>query len=193
MDTANGYEEHADRYVATRDRSTVGIDIVSDWCDNLATGTDIIDIGCGSGIPVTRTLIEAGHNVRAIDASPSMVNVFKSRFPDIPVHNELAEDSDYFGLTYDAAIAIGVIFLLTGDRQLRLINRVSKILRPHGQFLFTAPMETGSWIDVITGRESRSLGAETYTETLTSAGMTLLSTFEDEGRNHHYLAEKSAG
>jgi len=56
--------------------------------------------------------------------------------------------------------------------------------------LFTAPLETGTWADTTTGHECRSLGQERYESILNEAGFRVVATYEDEGRNNYYDAER---
>ena len=86
--------------------------------------------------------------------------------------------------------ASGLLLLLQGAAQLDLIGRVARILKPRGRFLFTAPLGAGSLNDAITNLESRSLGREAYEKALTGSGFRLVATYEDEGANNYYDAEK---
>jgi cyclopropane fatty-acyl-phospholipid synthase-like methyltransferase len=101
------------------------------------------------------------------------------------------QESDFFDRTYDGAIAIGLIFLLSESDQSTLISRVSKILVPGGRFLFTAPIEKGDWIDMNTGLECRSLGQASYEEYLRKAGFRVVATFTDKGANNYYDVERA--
>ncbi|WP_263597297.1 class I SAM-dependent methyltransferase [Pseudomonas fluorescens] len=40
----------------------------------------VLDLGCGSGEPVARYVIELGHNVTGVDASDSLVRLCRQRF-----------------------------------------------------------------------------------------------------------------
>ena len=42
----------------------------------------------------------------------------------------------------------------------------------------------------MTGRRSRSLGAQTYERLLREAGLTLVAQAHDEGENHYYFVER---
>lgn len=190
MSSASAYEAHAHEFLAARDRSVIGADIVGHWARLLPAGTDVIEIGCGGGYPVTRALVEADVNLWAIDASPTLLGQFRSRFPAIPTQCALALECDYFGRKFGAAVAIGLIFLLEESEQVALLHRVSEILLPNGRFLFTAPMETGTWRDITTGHECRSLGEKTYVEALQVAGFRLVGTHIDQGKNNHYEVQK---
>jgi cyclopropane fatty-acyl-phospholipid synthase-like methyltransferase len=193
MDSARAYELHARKFLEARDRSRVGAEIVAQWAGSLAPGTEVVEIACGGGYPVTRALVQSGLSVWAIDASPTLLRTFRSRFPDIPTRCSSVLDSDYFERKFGASIAIGLIFLLEDSEQTAMLLRVSEILLPGGRFLFTAPVDVGTWQDVTTGRECRSLGRHGYLKAMSEAGLRLVGTHVDEGENHYYEAEKVNG
>jgi cyclopropane fatty-acyl-phospholipid synthase-like methyltransferase len=190
MSVASAYEAHALEFLAVRDRSLMGADIVSHWARSLPAGAEVIEIACGGGYPVTRALVEAGVKLWAIDASPTLLEIFRSRFPHIPTQCSLALDSDYFGRKFGAAVSIGLLFLLEEPEQVALLQRVSEILLPGGQFLFTAPVQTATWRDLITGRECRSLGEARYVQILEHAGFRVIGTHVDQGENNHYQVQR---
>ena len=185
-DLSNGYEAITRDYLAAR--SATGRDLIASWAAALPAQSRVLDLGAGFGEPVTSELIKAGHTVSAIEAAPSMVAEFQRRFPDIRIACEGVEESDFFLETFDAVCAVGLIFLLPAREQQRLIERVSDILAPGGAFLFSAPLQTGRWEDVLTGRESVSLGEADYRATLSQVGFTRIDGRTDEGGSHYYLA-----
>jgi SAM-dependent methyltransferase len=119
-----------------------------------------------------------------------LVTEFKERFPAVPVQCAKVQDSDFFCRTYDAAVAVGLLFLLPEGDQLALIESVAKILVPGGRFLFTAPIETGSWRDMNTGIACQSPGRARYEACLNAAGFRVAATFVDKGENNYYDAER---
>jgi cyclopropane fatty-acyl-phospholipid synthase-like methyltransferase len=137
-----------------------------------------------------RVLSNAGLQLWAVDSSPTLVAEFQSRFPAIPVQCAKVQESNFFDRTFEGAIAIGLIFLLSESDQSTLISRVAKILVPGGRFLFTAPLESGVWIDMNTGLECRSLGQASYGEYLRDAGFRVVATFTDKGANNYYDVER---
>jgi SAM-dependent methyltransferase len=161
-DSAIEYEARAREFLRGRDASMIGSQVVEQWASTLAKGASVIELGCGGGYPITRALHAAGLRLWAIDSSPTLVAEFERRFPTVPVQCAKAQDSDFFNRTYDAAIAVGLIFLLPEHEQLALIGRVANILALGGRFLFTAPIEVGSWIDINTGISCQSLGRARY-------------------------------
>lgn len=190
-DSVSAYENHAHKFLNARDRSTIGIPVIEQWAHSLPASSDVLEIACGGGIPVTHTLALAGLKLWAVDSSPTLISEFKFRFPEIPVECAHALESNYFGRKFSAVISIGLIFLLCEDDQVRLIHHVSQLLLPGGRFLFTAPVEIGIWTDRNTGHKCRSLGRERYKSILQEAQFRILDTYEDEGRNNYYDVERN--
>ena len=185
-DPSNGYEAVATRLIA--ERSPTGTATVRTWGRALPAGASVLDLGCGSGVPVSETLIDDGFVVCGIDASPSLVTAFQRRFPHAQVSCEAVEVSDFFGRTYDGIVAIGLIFLLQPDVQRAVIRRAASALKPGGRFLFTAPTQTGTWVDIMTGRHCVSLGDEAYRLALADSGLMVIAEYVDEGESHYYDA-----
>lgn len=188
-DPSNGYEAVADAFVSGRVRSnSIGVATVREWARTLPRGADVLDLGCGTGRPISQTLIEEGLVVYGIDASPTMIAAFRERFPSAPSECASAEDSHFFHRAFDGIIAWGLLFLLPPKTQTALIEKMAGALAPGGQLLFTAPRETATWLDGLTGRDSHSLGWDAYTQLLRDADLTLVGSAVDEGDNHYYIA-----
>ena len=133
-DRSNGYERVAAEFLAGRGRApatAIGARSVRDWACTLPPGATVIDVGCGSGLPITNILVEEGLNVYAIDASPSLVQAFRNNLPEITIACEAVEDSLFFERRFDGVVAWGLIFLLPAEEQRRLIHRVANILLVH--------------------------------------------------------------
>lgn len=190
---ASGYEQIAEAFLAARGRARDGIGVaaVRAWARSLPAGATVLDLGCGSGLPLTRVLIDEGLNAYGIDASATLVAAFRANFPGVNVACESVEDSSFFDRQYDAVLAWGLWFLLPETTQLELLRRVADVLQPGGRLLFTAPAQACKWRDVMTGKESRSLGAEVYRGRLVELGFGALREYNDEGENHYYDARKS--
>ena len=147
-DKSNGYEEIASIFIPGRgrNRSGVGVSVVAEWSQLLPAGATVLDLGCGTGIPISLTLIARGCNVYGVDASASMTAEFRANFPTAPVQCAAVEDSAFFGRTFDGVVAWGLFFLLSAEVQLKLIAKVAAILASGGRLLFTAPsVFFGSW------------------------------------------------
>ena len=192
-DKSNGYEEIAPIYIAGRGQnvSGIGASVVIDWSKLLPESAAVLDLGCGTGVPISKALIDRGFNVYGVDASASMIAAFRARFPTIPVECAAVEDSNFFGRTFDAVVAWGLFFLLDAEVQRRLIAKVAAVLPNGVGLLFTSPSQSCSWADAMTGRTSISLGLDAYRNALEAEGMSLVGTHRDDGDNHYYFARKA--
>ena len=187
-DPANGYDALAAEFGRRRDGSVIGAATVRRWAEGLPSGAEVLDVACGTGIPITRALLEAGCRLHALDASPAMIELFRRNFPDVPALAEPIETSGCFGRQFDAVVAWGLLFLLPAESQPAVIARLGSALRPGGRLLFTAPLQKDGWTDVLTRRPSYSLGREGYLAALSAAGLRLVAEYDDEGGNHYYEA-----
>lgn len=189
VDRSSGYEGVAAEFVRVRS-TTVGVGRVRDWAQALPRGAAVVDLGCGPGVPLTEALVAEGLRVYGIDAAPSFVQAFRCNLPDTPVACESVQDSTFFGRTFDGVLAWGLMFLLSAEDQRHLIQRIADILAPGGRLLFTSAARIGSGKDVLTGVESRSLGAEEYRRRLAAVEISVVGEYEDEGHNHYFDAVK---
>jgi SAM-dependent methyltransferase len=77
------YERHADFWDRRRGSRLV---IEKGWIDRFITllpaGGSVLDVGCGSGQPIARCLIERGFDVVGVDSSPALISKCRARFPD---------------------------------------------------------------------------------------------------------------
>ena len=188
-DKSNGYQEAADQFMFARD-DWIGVATLREWAQTLPPGASILDLGCGHGVPVSQTLIAEGFSVYGVDASSTLLAAFRERFPHSPAECCAVEDSDFFRRTFDGVVAVGLMFLLPAETQAVVIHKVAKALWPGGKFLFTSPEQRVTWRDILTGRESISLGRERYQQILSAAGLVLLGEGVDEGDNHYYFSER---
>lgn len=191
-DRSNGYEGISAEFLAGRgsvNSSGVGARAVREWACTLPPAAAVLELGCGSGLPITTVVVAAGHSVYGIDAAPSMVEAFQRNFPNVPVACETVEDSLFFSRTFDAVLAWGLIFLLPEDAQRKLISKIGDVLVPGGRVLFTAGPDPQVWNDAMTGLESRTFSATEYRKELYAAGMSIIREYDDQS-NYYFDAIK---
>ena len=190
VDLSNGWELIADSFIAKRN-SGIGVTNVKIWAESLEPGATVLDIGCGFGGPYTQLLINAGFIVYGIDASPTFIKEYQRRFPQAEAKCEAAEASSYFDRKFDGVVAIGLMFILSEEAQLKVLQKVASSLNAGGKFLFTSPYQICTWQDILTGRQSKSLGKEAYVREMLNQGLLLAGEYSDEGENHYFDFRKS--
>ncbi|MGQ0766842.1 MAG: class I SAM-dependent methyltransferase [Gemmatimonadota bacterium] len=188
VDRSNGWDDIADEFIVDSPLFPFGVDIIRSWSAGIDHGSSVVDIGCGPGGERSGVLNDGRFLVYALDASRRLAASYAQRHPEARVTCEAAEESRFFDLKFDAAMCWGLIFLLDEAGQEQLIQRVASALRTGGRFLLTAPVETGTWKDLCTGRESRSLGDDRYREALDASGFSIIAEYVDAGENHYYSA-----
>ncbi|MGB2667191.1 MAG: class I SAM-dependent methyltransferase [Candidatus Acidiferrum sp.] len=189
QDKSNGYEQVAGRFMSARN-PRIGAAIIREWSRTVPPRSIILDLGCGHGVPISQTLIEEGFTIFGVDASRTLIEAFRKRFPNAFVECAGVEDSEFFQRTFDGVVACGLMFLMPEDTQSLVIHKVVRALNPNGRFLFTSPKEIVKWRDALTDRESLSLGAKRYHEILDAEGLAVVGERSDEGGNYYYLASK---
>jgi SAM-dependent methyltransferase len=114
------YEKHAVAW--DRDRwNGYWIDKVwhDRFIDRLGHRASVLDLGCGSGRPVARHMVERGLRVVGVDSSPTMISFCSDRLPDqewiIADMRQLA-----LGRRFDGILAWDSFFHLGYDDQRRM-------------------------------------------------------------------------
>jgi SAM-dependent methyltransferase len=187
------YDAIADWYATDRDLRT-GVPEAIALAGLVPPGARILDIGCGTGNPITRTLLGGGSKVFGMDSSARMLARFRVNFPETPVIQGLVQACGLAANAFDAAIAWGVMFHLTHADQARAMANLSQVLKAGAPFLFTSGDEHGNIDGVMNGVSFHyfSFSIEGYRSLLRENGFTLLDTHADQGENRYYLARKSA-
>ena len=142
----------------------------------LPTSADILDLGCGCGIPVAKTLSHGGHRVTGVDLSQVQINRARALVPLATFRCADATRVTFPDGAFDTVICLYALIHMPTDSQAQLITRIATWLRPGGWLLAT----TGAhdW----TGTEDHWLGgtatmwwshpdAATYREWITQVGL----------------------
>ena len=189
-DLSHGWEAVAHDFVSNRS-GDIGAATVEEWSKYLRPEQSVLDVGCGFGGTYTQNLIDKGVKVHGIDASRTLIQEYRKRFPGVLAECEAAEGSSFDDRKYDGIISVGFIFLLSDEDQNRILQKMARSLKKGGKLLFSSPYQTCEWDDLLTGRKSKSLGRETYIGILRPHGLSLADEYTDEGKNHYYGFQKN--
>lgn len=104
----------------------------------------VIDIGCGTGNHALR-LSKMGYQVTGVDVSSTMLEIAKAKDKEAKIKfikgdMKKLEKVVPKGQRFDAAICLGQVFshLMTNKDVQALLNRLHKILKQNGLFVFSA-------------------------------------------------------
>lgn len=165
------YERHAEAYDHDRGRSLQERGWLDAFLTRVPPGGTVLDVGCGMGEPIARYLLGRGIQVVGVDASSSMIELCKARFPDsewiVADMRELELDR-----RLDGIVAWDSFFHLTRDHQRAMFRRFASHLRQGAPLMFTTgPVEgeaIGSYRDE--PLYHASLGVPEYQDLLTTNG-----------------------
>lgn len=116
------YEENAAAWDAVRGSELKERQWIDAFTALLPDGASLLDLGCGSGEPVARHLIERGYRLTGLDSSPSLIALCRERFPD---HEWLVGDMRALDLDrrFDGILAWHSFFHLHFDAQRAMFPR----------------------------------------------------------------------
>jgi 2-polyprenyl-3-methyl-5-hydroxy-6-metoxy-1,4-benzoquinol methylase len=166
---------------------------ISALIERLEKGAAVLDLGCGCGLPVAKSLVQAGFTVTGVDLSDVQVQRARRLVPDATFLRADASDVSFPARSFDAVVSLYMFIHLPMDEQAPLLRRIAEWLRPGGILLATTG-HTG-W----TGTDPDWLGggapmwwshpdAATYRTWMTGAGLDIVSEeFVPEGNGGHAL------
>jgi SAM-dependent methyltransferase len=111
------------------------------WLDRfvglLGPAASILDLGCGSGRPIAAYFIRTGYAVTGVDASPALIDLCRSRFPQ---SEWIAADMRTLNLKrrFDGVIAWDSFFHLNPDDQRAVFRVFARHVQPRGALMFTS-------------------------------------------------------
>ncbi|GMU01361.1 hypothetical protein KH5H1_54810 [Corallococcus caeni] len=187
------YDLIADWYASQR-AGHMGVPEVTALAASLPAGASVLDVGCGTGLPLTRVLLEHGCQVMGVDSSRELLARFQANFPHVPVVCAPIQSCELQAQAFDAAIAWGVLFHLRHEEQEQAIANITRALKPGAAFLFTSGDAHGSMDGApMNGVPFRyhSYSVEGYRDLLRAQGLTLEATHTDPGGNVHYLSRRT--
>ena len=188
-----GYDNLSHRYRGDHDYPADYTSWLTHLQRQLPANARVLDLGCGCGIPVAKTLSDHGHQVTGVDLSEVQVNRARELVPQATFRHADATHITFPDRTFDAIVCLYALIHMPLDRQPLLLRRIATWLRPGGLLLATTGAQ--EW----TGTQDHWLGgtatmwwshadAATYRDWIIQAGLTIDSEqFVPEADSGHQL------
>ncbi len=160
-------------------------------------GDKVLDLGCGTGEPFDRYLVDQGYEVTGIDLVEKHIHAAREYVPEASFIQ-----GDFFDVdeeeSFDAVVSFYAIFHLPRGEHEELFQHIHDLLREEGLALITlggGEMDKhveGDWA----GSEMiwSSYSQERNIELLEKTGFEIVETYEEESEDEHHLwvlAEKA--
>lgn len=152
------------------------------FCALLPSGAYILDIGCGSGEPIARYLVERCYGLTGVDSAPEMIAAFRANFADCEAHVRDMRTLD-LNERFDGLLAWDSFFHLSYDDQRSMFPVFAQHAKPNAPLMFTSGPSYGEAIGTFEGERlyHASLDADEYRALLAANGFDVV----------HHVAEDS--
>ena len=131
------YRRHAPAWAARRGETLLEGAWLDRFLEGVPAGGAVLDIGCGSGAPIARTLVERGHAVTGVDSAPEMIALARARLAD---QTWIVADMRglSLGRTFDGVLAWDSFFHLNHDDQRAMFPIFAAHAAPGAALMFTS-------------------------------------------------------
>lgn len=191
------YRRHADAWDAARGRQPSNRPMEAGWLDQflglLPPRPPVLDIGCGSGVPISRYLDRQECDLTGVDSSPEMIAFCKARFPLQTWHvADMRRLS--LGHVFDGLIAWDSFFHLCHDDQRRMFPIFRAHAAPRATLMFTSGPDHGVAMGTLEGKPlyHASLNGAEYRALLVENGFHVVAHVVEDpscGRHTIWLAQ----
>lgn len=151
---ADGYDEMADRFAewAERIEDDPRNRFVGELADALPEGSDVLELGVGAGVELSRRLAERVR-LTGVDLSEEQLRRAAESLPDATLIQGDIATVDFPDGSFDAVVSVYVLNHLPREHLGPLVGRAARWLRPGGVLLVTfgasdLPDWEGEWLGV---------------------------------------------
>jgi 2-polyprenyl-3-methyl-5-hydroxy-6-metoxy-1,4-benzoquinol methylase len=130
------YNQMAGQYLQNRDQLR-SHRYVNKFEVMLPRQADVLDLGCGAGVPVDDYLMKRGHLVTGLDISETQINTARQKCPKGAFLVRDLMDLKEGEFEMDGVVSLYTIFHLPRKKHLWFLKTVASFLRPGGKLLIS--------------------------------------------------------
>lgn len=110
--------------------------MVDTFVDQLPEGVHVVDMGCGSGVPYDRFLVEHGYDVTGIDVAETNIKAAREQVPDAwfvqADFSEFEPDT-----TFDGLLCLYALFHIPREEHAATLDKFHDMLKPGAPIFIT--------------------------------------------------------
>jgi cyclopropane fatty-acyl-phospholipid synthase-like methyltransferase len=136
----------------------------------------VLDVGCGTGVPVGRALADAGHEVVGVDISAGQLAVARRQAPAVRLVRGDMSCLAFADASFDAVVSFYAIFHLPRELHAALFARAHDWLKPGGWLFASVSFpEESAYVEEFFGVEMywSNYGIARYRRMLREAGFVI--------------------
>jgi SAM-dependent methyltransferase len=173
--TRDVYQRRAERFDAERSKILFELKWLERFESLLPEKAEILDLGCGSGEPISQFFIERGFSLTGIDYAEPMIEIARQRYPE---SRWLVADMRSLNLEtrFHGIIAWHSFFHLNPAEQPPTLELMARHLKPGGILMLTVGHEAGEVVGHVGGEKvyHSSLSPEEYQKELKQLGIEIV-------------------
>ncbi len=129
-----GYDKLAEEYQAIRQAFDSEREL-GEFVSWLSKKAKVLDVGCGTGVPVAKSLVERGFDVTGIDFSNNMLKLARENVPKARFVLKDITKLDFEADSFDGLTALYSIIHVPRKKHFSLFQSFHRILKPEGIML----------------------------------------------------------
>jgi ubiquinone/menaquinone biosynthesis C-methylase UbiE len=173
----NGYDEIANAYTAWREEEPLLFrDELQDLCNRLPQNANVLDVGCGAGVPVTLFLSER-FNVTGIDISEKQIELARQRVPGAKFFKQDMLRLDVAPPLFDAVTCFYSLIHVPREKHALALANMNRALKIGGYLLLiTGNSNLLDDVDTFFGKEMywSHFDRETSLQMIRDAGLQII-------------------
>ena len=126
-----GYDAIAAQYLATRTEDSADVQLLGELIQRLPRGAQVLDAGCGSGVPVTRILSRA-FQVTGVDFSEAQIALARQLVPEAQFVCQDMTELTFPDNSFDAVVSYYAIIHIPREEHRQLLAKFYRLLKPAG-------------------------------------------------------------
>lgn len=159
--------------------------------DQIPESGNILDLGCGTGEPFDRYLVEHGYDVTGVDLVEKHVHAARERVPEADFIEGDFFDVDPEKQKFDAVVSFYAVFHLPREKHGELFKHMNSLLKENGMLLITVGGdEMDRYVEEDwNGSEMvwSSYSQEKSMELVEESGFNIVDTYEEDSEEEHHL------
>jgi ubiquinone/menaquinone biosynthesis C-methylase UbiE len=127
----DGYNIIANRYLSDRKRDSADVRLLDEFIERLPVNAEVLDAGCGAGIPITLKLSEHFH-VTGVDFSQAQIGLAEQNLPHVKFLCEDLTNLDFPANAFDGITSYYAIIHIPREGHQALLANFHRMLKPGG-------------------------------------------------------------
>ncbi len=111
----------------------------------------VLDVGCGTGIPIARYLVRKGYSVTGVDISDKMLELAKENVPEAEYFQYDMNDLDFEDSSFHGITALYSIFHVPKEKHLTIFQNFYRMLKSGGILFFCVGHQEGDDLSTFLG------------------------------------------